>query len=215
MASPRAVAVALLLVPPPPGSSPSPFGFLLTSSRKLREDGTKKWVFPKGGVEQGESSKEAAERESWEEAGLKPGQARHLTHLLTIFDESPHILSPSTSPTSRSFVPSSRYEFELFILPSIPNLLLSTLKDPPPSKSAGLEEEEEEEEELSPIARHWPEDNERTRLVVTGGWDELEKRVCWGRRRGVMRAALEKAKDWLAEHEKDGRISSEDVQDDG
>lgn len=89
------------------------------------------------------------------------------------------------------------------------------MKDPPPSKSAGLEEEEEEEEELSPIARHWPEDNERTRLVVTGGWDELEKRVCWGRRRGVMRAALEKAKDWLAEHEKDGRISSEDVQDDG
>lgn len=73
MASPRAVAVALLLVPSPSSSSnPS---FLLTSSRKLREDGTKKWVFPKGGVEQGESSKEAAERESWEEGLFLPSLA--------------------------------------------------------------------------------------------------------------------------------------------
>lgn len=146
-------------------------------------------------------------------AGLKPGHARHLTHLLTLFDESPHILSPSTSSTSASFVPSSRYEFELFILPSIPTSLLSTLKDPPPSGSRELAEEEEEK--ASPISRNWPEDNERTRLVVTGGWVELEKRVCWGRRSGVMKAALENAKDWLAEHERDGRIWSEDEQEEG
>lgn len=36
------------------------------------EKGTHKWQFPQGGIDKGESPKEAAIRELWEETGLKP-----------------------------------------------------------------------------------------------------------------------------------------------
>lgn len=67
MASPRRVAVALVLSFPLPSSSSSSLQeptFLLVSSRKKDN----RYVFPKGGVEQGESPAFAACREAWEEA---------------------------------------------------------------------------------------------------------------------------------------------------
>ncbi|GAA5899270.1 polyphosphatase DDP1 [Sporobolomyces salmoneus] len=175
MASSRAVAVALLVVPPTSSSS-SP-SFALVSSRKHRN----KWVFPKGGVESGETSKEAALREAWEEGGLKTDQATHVAHLLTALDPSPHILSPTSNPNSPSFVSSAKYYFELFLLPSIPSLPV-------------------EDNSTGPLAKDWPESEERSRMVAHG-WKELEERVCWGRREGVMKQAIEKAKVWFENSE--------------
>ncbi|GAA6064668.1 hypothetical protein JCM10212_001784 [Sporobolomyces blumeae] len=245
MASPRPVAVSLLLVAP---SSPSTAGprdpfqpsFLLCSSRKLRPDGSRKWVFPKGGIEHGESPREAAERESWEEAGLRLRSAIHLTHLLTTHDPAPHILSPSTDPGSPSFVPACRYEFELFLVPALPEALvvehfteppppsspsrlsvassassLSTVDDDRPSSLAFTStptasserspttttttNSDSDDDAAGPVAMQWPESHERTRLI-TNGWDETERRVCWGRREGVMRLALDEAKEWVREN---------------
>lgn len=53
-------------------------------------------------------------------AGLIQGTATHLTHLLTLADPSPHILSPSRDPNSPSFVASCEYSFELFVLQAPP-----------------------------------------------------------------------------------------------
>ncbi|GAA5981100.1 hypothetical protein JCM10908_003986 [Rhodotorula pacifica] len=129
MASPRSVAVAIIFATSPPRDTPasahdsstttdttattSEPTFLLVSSRKKKN----RYVFPKGGIEHGERSPEAAERESWEEAGLRPGTAKHLTHLLVLKDPSAHILSPSSDVDSPSFVASCQYSFELFYLP--------------------------------------------------------------------------------------------------
>ncbi|GAA5966061.1 hypothetical protein JCM8115_004916 [Rhodotorula mucilaginosa] len=143
MASPRSVAVAIIFASPPaspprdtaaahdshaiaPDKGDEEEGptFLLVSSRKKKN----RYVFPKGGIEHGERSPEAAERESWEEAGLRPGTARHLTHLLVLQDPSAHILSPSSDIDSPSFVASCQYSFELFYLPP-----------PPPPSSASAE----------------------------------------------------------------------------
>ena len=81
MASPRSVAVAIIFASPSPprdtAAAPdshaiAPYNddkddkgptFLLVSSRKKKN----RYVFPKGGIEHGERSPEAAERESWEE----------------------------------------------------------------------------------------------------------------------------------------------------
>lgn len=133
MASPRSVAVAIIFASPSPSAAAAAHDshpvapkhdeedegptFLLVSSRKKKN----RYVFPKGGIEHGERSPEAAERESWEEAGLKPGTARHLTHLLVLQDPSAHILSPSSDVDSPSFVASCQYSFELFFLPSPPS----------------------------------------------------------------------------------------------
>ncbi|GAA6009629.1 uncharacterized protein JCM10292_002219 [Rhodotorula paludigena] len=142
MASPRRVAVAVVCFLPAPASTagqprapsqsePVQPTFLVVSSRKKRH----LHVFPKGGVEHGESPAEAAEREAWEESGLRIGTATHLAHLLTLKDPSPHILSPSTDPTSPSFVASCEYSFELFFLPPPPPSSTSPAS-PPPSAEA-------------------------------------------------------------------------------
>ncbi|GAA5923561.1 polyphosphatase DDP1 [Sporobolomyces koalae] len=190
MVSPRVVAVAIILVDPAPPPHPTPVSsiphFLLTSSRKRQA----RWVFPKGGVEPGETSQQAAAREAWEEAGVVTDQVEHLAHLLTIFDPAPHALSPTTDPHASSFVASTRYEFELFQLSSIPPRATETLLVASDDAVAASDDDN------SPLAREWPESDERTRLI-TGGWDELEERVCWGRRKEVMKAAIEKAKAWL------------------
>ncbi|GAA5836170.1 hypothetical protein JCM11251_007387 [Rhodosporidiobolus azoricus] len=164
MASSRKVAVAIILSFPSPSPSttttstpaapassslPEPT-FLLVSSRKKKH----LYVFPKGGVESGESPAEAAEREAWEEAGLTIGSATHLTHLLTLSDPSSHILSPTDDPLSASFVASCEYSFELFVLPPAPastsppctagtssssaDILSSLPSAPPPVPSASL-----------------------------------------------------------------------------
>lgn len=65
-------------------------------------------------------------------AGLKPDAAVHLTHLLTLHDPSPHILSPSTDRESPSFVASCQYSFELFLLPP-PETRADRLTDGTPS----------------------------------------------------------------------------------
>ncbi|GAA5907211.1 hypothetical protein JCM5296_004986 [Sporobolomyces johnsonii] len=238
MASPRPVAVSLLLLAPPPAPSPArpdshEPAFLLISSRKRNDPHGPKFVFPKGGVEHGESSRQAAERESWEEAGLIPGAAHHLTHLVTNFDPSPHILSPSSDAHSPSFVSACRYEFELFLLPPLapsdvpplpaPQSSSSTTSTsssssasssaaaasaatPPPLASASAS--------ASPLSPTWPEAHERTRRVVHG-WSELERAVCWGRREGVMRQAVEAAKVWLDEWERNGRRIEREREEEG
>lgn len=77
MASPRPVAVALVICFPStahhttapgdtPRDAPRP-AFLLVSSRKKKH----LHVFPKGGVEQGETTAFAAQRESWEEGASR------------------------------------------------------------------------------------------------------------------------------------------------
>ncbi|BGP21213.1 NUDIX hydrolase domain containing protein [Rhodotorula toruloides] len=142
MASPRPVAVAIVICFPSttqhttptsntPQDAPIP-SFLLVSSRKKKH----LHVFPKGGVEQGETTDFAAQRESWEEAGLKPNSAVHLAHLLTLHDPSPHILSPSTDRESPSFVASCQYSFELFLLPP-PETRAHRSSDDAPSHDEG------------------------------------------------------------------------------
>ncbi|GAA5924479.1 hypothetical protein JCM1841_004598 [Sporobolomyces salmonicolor] len=235
MASPRRVAVSLLLLPPSPAApDPSEPSFLLISSRKRKDPHGARFVFPKGGVEHGESSRQAAERESWEEAGLVPGAAQHLTHLVTNFDPSPHILSPSADADSPSFVSACRYEFELFLLPPFadPDVLLLAAPRPSPSPSTASSNPSSTSSSssalssagaaapapaaaaaappplasacVSPLSPTWPEAHERTRRVVHG-WSELEEAVCWGRREGVMRQAVEAAKAWLEEWDRNGR----------
>ncbi|GAA5998164.1 hypothetical protein JCM5350_006396 [Sporobolomyces pararoseus] len=162
MASARQVSVAILVVP-------STLEFVVVSSRKHAN----KWVFPKGGVEQGETSHEAALREAWEEGGLITKSATHLAQLLTVSDSSPHILSPTSDPESPSFVPSAKYHFELF---SLPNAFES-------------------------LASEWPESHERSRKMVQG-WEELTKTVSWGRRSEIMKEGVEKAKAYLEERRK-------------
>ncbi|GAA5899080.1 hypothetical protein JCM6882_004612 [Rhodosporidiobolus microsporus] len=239
MATSRKVAVAIVLVfppsspsssssataaTPPPAALPEP-SFLLVSSRK-KED---RYVFPKGGVEHGESSAQAAEREAWEEAGLEIGSATHLTHLLTLSDPSPHILSPSTDPTSPSFVPSCEYSFELFVLPppttaaagdassssaisALPSSSApedSTNSSTAPATSSASSETPTTASALPSSAAAsftthpslpplWPESTERHRRLLPH-WAALEKSVCWGRREGVMREAVQAAKGWVEE----------------
>ncbi|GAA5949988.1 hypothetical protein JCM3765_007761 [Sporobolomyces pararoseus] len=167
MASSRQVAVAILVIP----SSSKP-QFLVVSSRKHAN----RFVLPKGGIEQGETGQEAALREAWEEGGLITKTATHLTHLLTISDPSPHILSPTSDPASPSFVASAKYHFELFSLPE---------------ESATLDEKSG-----GSLAREWPESKERSRKMVHG-WEELRKTVSWGRRSELMQQAVEQAELYL------------------
>lgn len=169
MATPRAVAVLILISPSPLLVSPSSNvvesepAFLVVSSRK--HDG--RFVLPKGGIEESESSAEAAEREAWEEAGLVPGAAVHLTHLLELSDSAPHKLSPTTDSHSPAFVPSTIYHFELFVL-------------------TGLR--------ADALAEDWPEKAERQERKWVQGWDAIRECTSWGKRGEIMRHGLAMAK---------------------
>ncbi|SCV68344.1 BQ2448_465 [Microbotryum intermedium] len=167
-ATPRRVAIALIMYCPTPRSTPH---FLIVSSRKHDD----RWVLPKGGIESSggsslvggvESAVEAAQREAWEEAGLIQESAHHLSHLVVLPDQKPHKASPSQDPSDRAFVPSTTYSFELFSVTSHGSNVL---------------------------AQDWPEKHERKRRWVQG-WRELEEVLCWGRRDDVMRQALALAK---------------------
>ncbi|KDN51962.1 hypothetical protein K437DRAFT_244341 [Tilletiaria anomala UBC 951] len=125
---PRHVAVAIPYRYDSVQSQSRPQGDLqicLVTSRK--HDGL--YVLPKGGVEAGESSSEAAIREMWEEAGLRPAPSNHhsapvdssglepsLLRSNMVADHKPHKFSPSADPLSPAFVPRAIYtahEFEI------------------------------------------------------------------------------------------------------
>ncbi|KAM0793523.1 hypothetical protein ACM66B_000961 [Microbotryomycetes sp. NB124-2] len=158
---PRQVAVALIVSSNNLQSSPR---FLVVGSRKHGG----KFVLPKGGIEDGETAQEAAERESWEEGGLRLGHAMHVDHLVKLPDSKPHKSSPSQDPSAPEFITSTIYHFELFVVQA-------------------------EDEALSD---EWPEKEERTRQWIDG-WQKLEKACCWGRREDVMRSAIQLAKSRL------------------
>ncbi|CDR87941.1 related to diadenosine hexaphosphate (Ap6A) hydrolase [Sporisorium scitamineum] len=119
MVKPRQVAVAIPISILPPASSSSSTTsndrllVHLVSSRKH----SGKYVLPKGGVESGENSRQAAVRELWEEAGLI-GQAHAASPAplssstpadLTVDDHKSHKSSPTKHPDEPSFVPRAVY----------------------------------------------------------------------------------------------------------
>lgn len=80
------------------------------------------YVLPKGGVEKGETSREAAVREMWEEAGLRSAsvlpadQHSHSAHppptttMATVADHKAHKKSPVSDNSSSDFIPRAVYE---------------------------------------------------------------------------------------------------------
>lgn len=85
----------------------------LVSSRKHNG----RFVLPKGGVEEGENSRQAAVRELWEEAGLvgdphapSSGSISRSTQAeLIVDDHKPHKKSPTPDPHKPDFIPRARY----------------------------------------------------------------------------------------------------------
>ena len=115
MASPREVAVAIPVVRatsnPDAGPSAGDLRVYLVSSRKHQG----RFVLPKGGIEHGESSRQAAVRELWEEAGLiadaSPSEtiSRCIPEQLVVDDHKPHKLSPAKHAHEPGFVARARY----------------------------------------------------------------------------------------------------------
>lgn len=113
-----AVAIPVQILSPPdsvPGLnrtvSSEALRIWLVSSRK--HDG--RFVLPKGGVEAGESSRQAAVRELWEEAGLignshSSDSVSHATPKeMTVLDHKAHKDSPTKHIHEPGFVPRARY----------------------------------------------------------------------------------------------------------
>ena len=153
---PRAVAIAVAVQ----HAGHADARVCLVSSRKH----TDAYVLPKGGVERGETPREAAARELWEEgrsttdaAGVRapadaPGAAIPAPY--TFPDTKPHKHSPTDDVHDARFVPSTVYSVHAFgVAPS-------------------------------DVADTWPESHERTRLFVPR--EEARARVAW--RRGMAEA---------------------------
>ncbi|PWN50770.1 NUDIX hydrolase [Violaceomyces palustris] len=106
---PRSVAVAIpFTFSRYPPKSKLDVEVCLVTSRK--HEG--KYVLPKGGVEAGESTQQAAEREMWEEAGLRPSENQPQISqrgLLSVLDHKPYKGSLVKDPNDPSFVPRAIY----------------------------------------------------------------------------------------------------------
>ncbi|SJX61371.1 related to diadenosine hexaphosphate (Ap6A) hydrolase [Sporisorium reilianum f. sp. reilianum] len=152
---PRRVAVAIPIeILPSSTTTTDRLRIHLVSSRKHAD----KYVLPKGGVEHGEHSRQAALRELWEEAGLigqphvsRPAPLSSTAPAdLTVDDHKPHKNSPAQHAGEPGFVPRAIYEgHEILLAPE------DAVKD------------------------DWPEAHERHRKAFT--LQEAEKALEWRR----------------------------------
>ncbi|WFD29979.1 diphosphoinositol-polyphosphate diphosphatase [Malassezia sp. CBS 17886] len=77
------------------------------------------YVLPKGGVEKGESPREAAARELWEEAGVRvslalPPWIHGEEPRSVVLDTKAHDASPTTDAERADFIPRTRYSVHEF-----------------------------------------------------------------------------------------------------
>lgn len=156
-ATPRHVAIAVAVQSDKPDLSDAKV--CIVSSRKHKHA----FVLPKGGVESGESAREAAQRELWEEAGVRaplpvPAWVPASGAELSLRDTKAHAKSPTADANDAAFVPSTVYTVHEFQVTS------------------------------DAAAAHCLESDERTREFVP--WQEARARVAW--RRG-MADALDRA----------------------
>ncbi|WFC96038.1 diphosphoinositol-polyphosphate diphosphatase [Malassezia brasiliensis] len=100
---PRAVAIAVAVQ----HAGHADARVCLVSSRKHKDA----YVLPKGGVERGETPREAAARELWEEADA-PGATAPAPY--TFPDTKPHKHSPTDDVHDERFVPSTVYSVHAF-----------------------------------------------------------------------------------------------------
>lgn len=144
---PRRVAVALAVMYEDSEPNLEQTRVCLVRSRKHKDQ----WIIPKGGVEQGESTREAAARELWEEAGVHVSQAAPpwstAADPITHTDKRPHSKCPEELIGTPSMIARAEYVLEEFRVHS------SDVKD------------------------EWLEKDEREREFVP--WPEACRRVSW------------------------------------
>ncbi|WFD08306.1 diphosphoinositol-polyphosphate diphosphatase [Malassezia vespertilionis] len=153
-AVPRRVAIALAVLPEPKDLH-NKVRVCVVSSRKHKNA----WVLPKGGVEAGESAREAAMRELWEEvAGVRASGSLPpwsvVEPVVEIIDTKPHSRSPTSDVYAEDYIPSTVYTVHEFAIAE------------------------------TELQETWPENCERVREFVTLA--EAQRRVQW--RRGLPEA---------------------------